>query len=201
MPKANRTVGDGHTAIAIGGQIIWYPTHSLISLQSKLKLQKNFFSFILYPLPLPHNKTLGLKGIFPLRLIAQQSTSIAYHLLLNPSVASAHPARGDPVSAQCTACIAVHSPHMSSPKVLCCRWLCHRVGSLAEFQEHVVGDPTLRFTLSTAGGWCWRKGSRSQMWHLVKVGHDCHTREFPFGVELDATLVSGSLLFHKALGC
>lgn len=37
------------------------------------------------------------------------------------------------------------------------------------------------------------------MWHLVKVGHYCHAREFPFGMELDAILVSLSPLFHKVL--
>lgn len=83
---------------AIGGQIILYPTHSLIFLQSKLKFPKNF-SFIPSSLPLLDNKSFGLKGIFPLHLICQKSTSIAYYLILNGSVASAHPACGDLVSA------------------------------------------------------------------------------------------------------
>lgn len=163
----------------------------------KTKTSKNF-SFVHYSLLLPHNGTLGLQGIFPLRLISQKSSSTAYHLILTRSVSSAHPACGDPISARCIACIAIHSPHMSSPKILCCRQLCYRVGRLAEVQEHVVGDPA-GFMLSMAGGRCWRNGARSQMWYLVKVGHYCRAREFPFGLELDAILVSGSLLFHKVL--
>lgn len=37
------------------------------------------------------------------------------------------------------------------------------------------------------------------MWQRVKVGPYRHAREFPFGMELDAMLVSRSPLFHKAL--
>lgn len=37
------------------------------------------------------------------------------------------------------------------------------------------------------------------MGQLVKVGQYRHAREFPFGVELDAMLVSRSPLCHKAL--
>lgn len=49
-----------------------------------------------------------------LHLASQKSTSMAYHLILNCSVSPAHPARGDPVPAGRTACMAVHSPCMSS---------------------------------------------------------------------------------------
>lgn len=153
MPKTNRTVGNDHTKDSHwwADYFISHPFTNIPSIKAKTSpLPK--ISFVLSSLPLAHNKTLSLKGIFPLHLISQKSTSIAYHLILNRSVASAHPACGDLVSARCTVCIAIHSPHMSSPKILCCRQLCHRVGSLAEFQEHVVGDPALRFMLSTAGG-------------------------------------------------
>lgn len=108
MPKTNLLLVMVMTLIkiVIDEQTILPSICPLIFLQPKLKLQCSLLIF-LFPF-----RTIGLKGMLPRCLISQKSTATADNLILNHSVSSAHPVGGDPISAQCTACIAAHSPHV-----------------------------------------------------------------------------------------
>ena len=142
-----------------------------------------------------------MKGILPLHAISQKSTSTAYHLILNCSISSAHPARGDPVSAWSTAFIAIHSPHTPSSKIVCSPRLCHTQGrqpgrnpgaycARSCFVFHVkygwrmmLKEWLKKPYVASSEGWTLLSCQRISIWH-----------------ELDAMLVSRRPLFHKALG-
>lgn len=88
-----------------------HPTHHYLFDQSENCKTCSLSFFMLFLL---HTGLSACKDFSLLHLASQRSTSTAYHLILNRSVSPAHPARGDPVPAGRSACMAVHSPRMSS---------------------------------------------------------------------------------------
>lgn len=97
---------------AVGGRPpMSHPTHHYLFDQSENCKTCSLSFFMLFLL---HTGLSACKDFSLLHLASQRSTSTAYHLILNRSVSPAHPARGDPVPAGRSACMAVHSPRMSS---------------------------------------------------------------------------------------
>lgn len=181
---------------AIGRQTILYSTRPLIiSLQSKLKLQKIFLSFfILFPFP---SGPLGPKGIFPLHMISQKPTSAAYHLIftvfLLPTLLMAIPFQPSAEPALPSILHICPSQRSCVADSLCCR------------QGRQPGwEP------GACCGWpCFSFHVMYRWWILLKEWlkkPDVTSREgwtlpssgvLPFGMELDAMLVSCSLLFSQ----
>lgn len=103
------------TAIEAGLLLIFHPSTNN-TLQSELMLQKFFLLFfILFPFP---TGLLAWKEFFHC-IWFPRSPSSSLSLDIESLCFLCPPARADPVSAWCRACIAIHSPHVL-PKILCC---------------------------------------------------------------------------------
>lgn len=165
----------------IGRQTNSYPIHWLIFLLWKLKLKKKSF-YLLFSSPSQKQgsgpeRSFAIASDFPEVHLHSLSLDIKLQRFFCP------PCSWWSFSARCTTCMAILSPHRSSPKILCCRQPDFTQGRQPGRGPGARGGRSFAFHVEYSWWMMLREGLRKPNMASSEGGHCPRAREFPFGTE------------------